>query len=93
MGDVYICARRNPASSMQVGEVIEDFNNQLFGKPYFLLCDGSSYPIAAFPELHAVLQNYYSFGNNDRTFNVPDLRVRVRDVDEEGYRRVEWWMR
>ena len=41
----------------------------------YLLCDGSSYPVASFPDLYSVIKN--SYGGDSTNFNVPDLRARV----------------
>lgn len=38
----------------------------------YLLCDGSSYPTATYPNLFAVLGYYY--GGSGANFNVPDCR-------------------
>lgn len=41
----------------------------------WLLCDGTSYTTAAYPELYSVLG--YTYGGSGSNFNVPDLRGRV----------------
>ena len=41
----------------------------------WLLCDGTSYTTAAYPELYSVLG--YTYGGSGANFNVPDLRGRV----------------
>jgi microcystin-dependent protein len=41
----------------------------------WLLCDGSNYSSANFPDLHAVIGT--SFGSTGGNFHVPDLRTRV----------------
>ena len=41
----------------------------------WLLCDGTSYTTAAYPELYSVLS--YTYGGSGANFNVPDLRGRV----------------
>jgi microcystin-dependent protein len=41
----------------------------------WLLCDGSNYSSAKFPDLHAVIGT--SFGSTGGNFHVPDLRTRV----------------
>lgn len=38
----------------------------------FLLCDGTSYPVADYPALYAVIGNVY--GGDETAFNVPDYR-------------------
>lgn len=50
----------------------------------FLLCDGSSYPIATYPTLFAAIG--YSFGGDGvSNFNTPDLRGQfVRGLDSSG---------
>lgn len=42
----------------------------------WLICDGTSYPIATYPKLAAVLGNRYG-GDGSTTFAVPDCRSRV----------------
>lgn len=42
----------------------------------WLLCDGTIYNIATYPDLHAVIQNTYG-GDNVTTFAVPDMRGNV----------------
>jgi microcystin-dependent protein len=41
----------------------------------FLLCDGTSYPVASFPNLFATLG--YTYGGSGPNFSVPDMRGRV----------------
>jgi len=41
----------------------------------WLLCDGTSYTTAAYPELYSVLG--YTYGGSGSNFNVPDLRGRM----------------
>ena len=41
----------------------------------WLLCDGTSYTTAAYPELYSVLG--YTYGGSGANFNVPDLRGRM----------------
>ena len=38
----------------------------------WLVCDGSSHPVATYPNLHAAIGN--TFGGDATNFNVPDLR-------------------
>jgi microcystin-dependent protein len=47
----------------------------------WLLCDGSSYAVADFPDLYAAIGN--DWGGNGTTFNVPDTRgVALRGLDD-----------
>lgn len=48
----------------------------------WLLCDGSSYPKALFPNLSSVLKN--EWGGNSNNFNVPDLRGRTLVGADKG---------
>lgn len=41
----------------------------------YLLCDGTSYPTATYPDLFAAIQ--YTYGGSGANFNVPDLRGRT----------------
>lgn len=41
----------------------------------FILCDGTSYPTATYPDLFDVIQ--YAWGGVDEDFNVPDLNGKV----------------
>jgi microcystin-dependent protein len=41
----------------------------------WLLCDGTSYPTATYPDLFAAIS--YTWGGSGASFNVPDLRSRV----------------
>ena len=66
MGDKYF-------STAPLGTVLS-YAGQI--APYgYLLCDGTSYPTAEYPDLYAVIGNTY--GGDDANFNVPDYRETV----------------
>jgi microcystin-dependent protein len=49
----------------------------------YLLCDGASYLVANYPQLHAVIG--FTYGGSGANFNVPDYRQRVpAGVDTPG---------
>ena len=51
----------------------------------FLLCDGTAYNRAEYPELFAAIGTMYGAGNGSTTFNVPNLQTRVPVGAGEGY--------
>ncbi|MBR3689739.1 MAG: tail fiber protein, partial [Eggerthellaceae bacterium] len=49
----------------------------------YLICDGASYSAEDYPELYTAIGNTY--GGDDTTFNVPDLRGRVPLGNSDAY--------
>jgi microcystin-dependent protein len=52
------------------GAIIDFASNTI--PPGYLMCDGSSYPTATYPNLFAIIGYYY--GGSGANFNVPDCR-------------------
>jgi microcystin-dependent protein len=85
MGDVSVSFAVEEAARMIDGYLFMNFNPFPVGLvlPYgsdtppdaFLLCDGSDYATADYPELFSVVG--YSFGGADDRFNVPSLSTRA----------------
>lgn len=67
--------------NMPVGTILAYGGNSAALPPGWLLCDGASVTVKAYPELFAVIGRSFG-GMNERVFNLPDFRGRfLRGVD------------
>ena len=76
-----------PAVQEAVGSIKWWPTNLNFPAPY-LICDGSPYPIASYPQLFAVLSTVWG-GDGVNTFCVPDLRGCVLVHMDQGTGRLQ----